>query len=528
MKITKKLVLGFGACALAMGFVGAMGFFMNTTITSSSRRVIEGNTKLVEHAQRMRANINMMRRYEKDLFLNIGDAAAVTKYEKSWHEAKEHAQQRMAQLAKLSIDPKDQDALAAINGQLDAYAKGFTGVVARVRAGALRTPAEANRALEEFKDATRQAEAAITTYAAKQDLDVARAIQDMEDSTRRGQVLMSAFLLLTFMGVGAFATVLIRSIRRPLEDIEALVFDMGQGEGDLSRRLSYTGTDELGAICDGVNQFVEKLRQTISQVAQTAEQVASATHELSATAEQINQTTNELSQSSERQRVAMTQSSSALEQMSASIHQVRGAASDAEGVADGSLAMTAQGTAAADESNQAMAAIKESSGKVNRITGVIADIARQTNLLSLNAAIEAAKAGTHGKGFAVVADEIRKLAERSGSAAREISGLIQESGERVDMGVGSVDSVGRSLASIEAATRENTDRIRGISRAMEEQSDASKEMVAAVGTTAQITEQNASATTQLASTIQEVARTIDELARIANELKGQTAKFKLA
>jgi methyl-accepting chemotaxis protein len=490
--------------------------------------VIEGNTKLVEHAQRLRANINMLRRYEKDLFLNIGDAAAITKYERSWNEAREHTQQRMEQLVKLRSESKDQDDLAAISGQLEAYAKGFGGVVARIRAGAIRTPSDANHAIGEFKDATHKAEAAVTAYAAKQDQDIARAMKDMDDSNRRSQVLMSVVLLLTFVGMGAFATVLIGSIRKPLEDIEALVVDMGQGEGDLSRRLTYKGTDELGAICDGVNQFVEKLRQTISQVAQTAEQVASATHELSATAEQINQTTNELSQSSERQRVAMTQSSSALEQMSASIHQVRTAASEAEGVADGSLTMTAQGTIAAGESNQAMAAIKESSGKVNRITGVIADIARQTNLLSLNAAIEAAKAGTHGKGFAVVADEIRKLAERSGSAAREITGLIQESGERVDMGVGSVGSVGRSLASIEAATRDNTDRIRGISRAMEEQSDASKEMVAAVGTTAQITEQNASATTQLASTIQEVARTIDELARIANQLKGQTAKFKLA
>ncbi|NTW85182.1 MAG: hypothetical protein HGB30_03360 [Holophagaceae bacterium] len=131
------------------------------------------------------------------------------------------------------------------------------------------------------------------------------------------------------------------------------------------------------------------------------------------------------------------------------------------------MKMSAQGNDAAGDCTKAMNAIKDSSEKVNRITLVIADMARQTNLLSLNAAIE-------------------------------------------------------------EATQGSTDRIRGISLAMEEQLKASQEMVAAVGTTANITDQNASATTQLAATIHEVAQTIEALARIANELKFQTARFKLA
>lgn len=528
MKISRKLMWGFGLCAATVAFVGGMGYYMNTTITGSSRRVIDINTKLVEHAQRMRGNINMMRRYEKDLFLNIGDAAAMAKYQKSWDEAKENAIQRMDQLGKLETRQKDQATLATINNQMEAYAKGFASVVAQIRSGVVKTPAEANRAIGEFKAATHQAEAAITAYATKQDGDIAKAMKDMDETNRRGQILMSAILMCSFTGLGVFAPMLIRSIRKPLQDIAHLVTDMGQGQGDLTHRLNYQGQDELGDICDGVNKFVEKLRGIISHVAQTSSHVASATQELSSTAEQINQTTVELSKNAERQREAMIQSSSALEQMSASILQVRSAAGEAEKVANGSLEMTAQGSAAAEESNLAMDAIKESSGKVNRVTGVIADIARQTNLLSLNAAIEAAKAGAQGKGFAVVAEEIRKLAERSATAAKEISGLIAESSDRVDMGVNSVGRVGRSLTSIEDATRDNSDRIRGISLAMEEQSKASQEMVSALGTTAQISGQTAGASTELASTIHEVSRTIEELARIASELRNQTAQFKLA
>jgi methyl-accepting chemotaxis protein len=528
MKIKNKLALGFGVGALLVALVGIIGVYETHVIAGAGDQAINVSTKMVENAQRMRANINMMRRYEKDLFLNLGDAASLVKYRGSWEQAREHAQQRMARLGKLETEAKGLETQAGISRNLDAYAAGFAAVVARIQSGAITTPVEANRAVNEFKEPIHAAESGIEAYAVKQDANTARTLKDLEEGTQRSQVLLTVFAILAFFGMGTFGWMLIRTIRGPLDDIEALVVDMGQGEGDLSRTLGYRGEDELGAICKGVNRFVEKLRHTISQVAQTAEQVASATHELSATAEQINQTTGELSEGAERQRVAMVQSSSALEEMSASIQQVRSAAGEAEEVATGSLAMTAQGNAAAEESNQAMAAIKESSSKVARITGVIADIARQTNLLSLNAAIEAAKAGAQGKGFAVVAEEIRKLAERSGAAAKEISTLIQESSDRVDMGVGSVGSVGRSLTAIEEATKDNTDRIRVISRAMEEQAKASQEMVAAVSATAQNTEQSASAATELASTIHEVARTIDELARIAGNLKDQTSKFKLA
>jgi methyl-accepting chemotaxis protein len=528
MNIGTKLLLGFGLNALAVAVVGGLGLYETHQIAVTSDQVIEVDMKLVEHAQRMRANINMMRRYEKDLFLNLGDAAQIAKYQKQWEEARDHAKKRMEELVKLEVEPADRENLASVVRQLDSYSTGLAGVISRIKGGAITTPADANKAVGEFKDAAHQAEAAVTAYAAKQDEDISRINKVLDEESGRAQILLAVLVGLTFLGLGVFVPLLVRSIRKPLQAIEHLIVDMGQGEGDLSRTLAYEGKDELGAICAGVNLFVQKLRNIISQVASTAEQVASATHELSATAEQLSSTTRDLSKSAERQRVVMTQSSVALEQMSASISQVRSAAEAAEEIASGSLAMSSQGKVAAQESTQAMAGIEESSGKVNRITVVIADIARQTNLLSLNAAIEAAKAGAQGKGFAVVAEEIRKLAERSGSAAKEISALIQESGDRVKMGAGAVGSVGLSLASIEGGIRDNTDRVRSIALAMDEQAKASQEVVSAVSTTAHLTEQNASATTELASTIQEVARTIEELARMANELRTQTSHFKLA
>ena len=150
MKISRKLMWGFSLGGVALVFVGGMAYYMNAVAMSESRRVIDVNSKLVEHGQRMRANINMMRRYEKDLFLNLGDPAAMAKYQKSWTEAREHAKKRMEQLARLESDPKQQATLAEINSQLEAYAKGFAGVVAQIQSGAIKTPVEANRGIGQF------------------------------------------------------------------------------------------------------------------------------------------------------------------------------------------------------------------------------------------------------------------------------------------------------------------------------------------------------------------------------------------
>ena len=224
----------------------------------------------------------------------------------------------------------------------------------------------------------------------------------------------------------------------------------------------------------------------------------------------------------------MEQSSAALIEVTASIAQVRSTTEETGRAAQGYLGTSAKGREEAQACTLAMTAVETSSTKVGSVTKVIADIARQTNLLSLNAAIEAAKAGAHGKGFAVVAEEIRKLADRSGQAAKEINQLIQESTERVKDGSGAVQGVGLTLVALESCIKENADRVAGIAMAMEEQTKATEEVTKAVGTTVSLTEQNASAATELDSTIQEVSRTIADLAKMANDLQSITGRFKLA
>ena len=313
----------------------------------------------------------------------------------------------------------------------------------------------------------------------------------------------------------------VRGAAREIETAMAAV-----NRGDLTRLPRVDSSDELGEIARHLGALIGTLKSDLQAMASISEQTASGATQLAATADELTSTTVAISLSAERQRQAMAHSSTSLDQMAASITEVQSAAQKAGQSYHTTSKLSSQGLESAEASSRAMTAIEESSAKVGRITTVIADIARQTNLLSLNAAIEAAKAGAQGKGFAVVAEEIRKLAERSGAAAKEIAALIGESTMRIQEGAVSTHGVRQFLVAIEENLQISAKGAAAILVLTSQQAKDSKEVVEAVATTTQLTEQNASATTELASTLQETSRTIEALAQLSHSLQQLTTKFK--
>lgn len=347
----------------------------------------------------------------------------------------------------------------------------------------------------------------------------------LRTSDRSKTFILVASLLALAVGIAITRAVALQVARAADEVANAMTAMSG---GDLTTRCAVASRDELGSIAGHLNQTIQALSRDIQAIALIAERAASGATELAATTDQLSGATSEISDGAEQQRLAMAQSSASLGEMGSSIQEVREATHQAGRLSDASLSASASGAQSVQEAIQAMGAIRESSDRVSRITGVISDIARQTNLLSLNAAIEAAKAGEAGAGFAVVAEEIRKLAERSGSAAKEITELIQESSDRVRFGVGSVEAVKATLSTLERNVQDFTTTMKGIARAMEEQGQASEAVSVAMGTTMSLTERNASATTELASSLTETARTVEELASLSQQLRQLTTRFRLS
>lgn len=339
----------------------------------------------------------------------------------------------------------------------------------------------------------------------------AQAEQGAEASYHFTRVVSLSVLGVSVIVLMAIALLITRAIVRPLMQARSLANAIEAGK--LGHDVVVEGDDEFADTLKALRAMDQRLASIVSDVRDIAEQVSSA-------AADISQGNDDLSQRTQEQASSLEETAASMEEMAAAVKQ------NADGAAQ-ALEMTSKvrmgaedGALVSSQATQAMSEINSASQQIGDIVTLIDEIAFQTNLLALNAAVEAARAGDQGRGFAVVASEVRNLAQRSGSAAREIKAMISSTKEKVEIGSQLVTRTGEALQHIASGVREVNTIVEEISAASQEQAAGVNQVNNAVLTLDEVTQQNA-------ALVEEASAASKNAADLAKELQRKVAFFEI-
>ncbi|NZD53922.1 methyl-accepting chemotaxis protein [Rhizobium leguminosarum] len=484
LTIKTKLVTAFTFIILMLMGTAAYGIFSLGSLNDTIGNLLAGPAARLDLAQQINiAQLEAIRQQKNLLTARTADemAGAITKGNQARKEfidafgqvlalATEEGKARWARIAELS------KTFNAADDQIRDYVKAGNAE------GANTISVTAARAAANDIDATLSEILALE----KQRMKAADDSADAQYATTRTMMMAVAAIALLVAAITAFW--IASTISKGLSRANTVVREVS--EGDLTKMADITSHDEIGELLGNVNSMIERLRGVVADALSAADNVSSGSQQLSASSEQVSQGATEQAASAE-------EASASMEQMAANIKQNADNAAQTEKIAR-------QSAKDAEMSGEAVTRAVDAMRTIAQKIGIVQEIARQTDLLALNAAVEAARAGEHGKGFAVVASEVRKLAERSQSAAAEISSM---SSDTVKAAADAGDMLGRLVPDI----RKTAELVSEISAACREQDIGASQINEAIQQLDKVTQQNAGASEQMSATSEELASQAEEL-----------------
>ncbi|KOP77980.1 hypothetical protein AMS59_15220 [Lysinibacillus sp. FJAT-14745] len=565
LSIKKKILTLITSAVIFLLIISSGGFYYINDMAKKSSEMYDESLLPIQYIGQARTDIRAMDSFVLELMINT-DANDNAELKTMISERAESIKDSIVKFEAIyNGDEDEQKLLKSLKSNVDDYFSTMADVI---------DLASKNRKDEAYSMYT----TILDDFAENMASDARNLMtQSSEDANQLNeenkQSLFTTMLISSILSVVAiifFTTLaawIARLIVNPVKELQANM--LKAGNGDLTVQGTYSSKDEIGQLTQSFNSMLNNIHNTVTKVTETANHVAAASDELNANAaettkatEMVANTMETIAHGSVEQLKNISNTFNTVNELSTGVQQVAGNAQAVSELSKDSLSLVINGIDAANQMNEQMIDITERvnglsevvdllgkrSYEIGQIIDSITAIAEQTNLLALNAAIEAARAGEHGKGFAVVADEVRKLAEQSAVSSNQIEVLISETQKdthkavesmklvttEVTEGIKTTENTRTTFASIQGAIQSVTMQVEEVSAAVEQMAAGTEEIVGSMNTIHSVSKSTTAGTESISATTEEQMASMEEisssayaLANLAEELRDLAAQFRV-
>jgi methyl-accepting chemotaxis protein len=562
--IRGKVVLSFGLLTIVLLILASTSYFNMMKLESEIKTLIEYDMQVDSKVKDLSKVLNDIEIGEQG-FVITGATGFLAPYGNGKNQVENH----FSHLKTLLKEDQEQlDKLAKIEKQYEYWIQFVDRVIATRKDDGLEKAASLveSGTGKKYLDGIRSY---VDMIVVNQQKDLNKRIDSLNQQVNLSKIATISLSAFAVLLAAFFGFILSKNIKTNVRKISRSILEIANAGGDLTKRINVKSKDELAGLASDTNQLIEGIAVLVKQVSGMAENVSASSQQLLASAEETSRTINSIAETSSEIAAGTDQTtmkmSSSFEKMNSleeaarflfeQAELVKQTANDMRNAAEkGGKSVQASSTKMMNieetmaSTSETVEALGKRSSQITTIIGTITEIAEQTNLLALNAAIEAARAGEHGRGFAVVADEVRKLAEQSQKAAKgvteivhsiqeEVNVIIKQNSEGVKEVIAGVEITNETNASLEGilsqtnkttvVVNEMVDHIQATLNLSQEVADSFGQVNEIAAATAANTESTAAASEQGSAAMQEVTASASELSQQAEKLKELVSSFKI-